>query len=181
MPGIGPYKRSYPRLNVLRGWDPQQPNHFASDAPVADDAAEILSGMVISKKYNATTGLWEWQRGWETGNGIPHFAIEDGDNYDSAEAGILNGLSCAGQFRIRTPFYTETAVDLNEGALLVPDGTTGKVKAVANAAGILVIGIVGPNMYGPKDISDINSEATPDGNGQVLVIDLDTTYLPMPA
>jgi len=181
MPGVGFYQRTKPRVNVPKGWDPQQPNHFASLAPVKA-ATTILSGQVISKKYNATTGVWEWNLGWESGNGIPHIAVQDYDQHDVAEAGVLNGLSCSGQFRIRTAYFkTSPAVPYYEGALLVPDGVTGDIKAVANAAGIVVMGVVSNNMYGPLDISGIDNEAAPDVNGQTLVVEFDTMYMPVHA
>lgn len=181
MSDIGPYLRAKPKVNVLKGWDPQQPNHFAALAPVKTNVT-IKSGQVISPWYNSATGLYEWALGWESGNGIPHIAIQDSDQHDVVAAGQLTGLSCAGQFRIRTPYYkTDPAVPYYDGALLVPDGTTGNIKAVANAAGIQVMGVVSNGLRGPRDIRAINSEAVSDDNGMVLVIDFDTIYMPVAA
>lgn len=181
MPGIGVSQRTKPRLDVLKGWDPQTPNHFQTLAPVKSGVT-IKSGQLISLEWVSANSRWEWALGWEAGRGIPHWAIQDSDQHDVSESSMLAGLSCAGQFRLRTAYFKASpAVPYYEGAILVPDGVTGSVTAVANAANIVGVGVCSNGLRGPRNVAALVLDALPDGNGEVLVVDLDTVYLPHPS
>jgi len=160
MPQFNTYKRQYPRVEVLRGFDPNEPFTRTVAAPVKSGVT-ILSGQVISLLWNGTTLQYEWILGVDTGNNAgatPHIALSDSADYDVLEAGNLNGLSCAGQFEIETAFFKANDT-YNIDVPLTYDGVTGNVKATTvagDAAGAPILGFVTRN-HGLKSLVGINS------------------------
>ena len=55
MPTFGTVKRQYPRVEVLRGYNPNETQQLSQAYPVADGVT-ILSGQIISKNWNAGRG-----------------------------------------------------------------------------------------------------------------------------
>jgi hypothetical protein len=126
---IGIQTRAYPRVRVLRGWNPNEPQTLTQSLPVATGVT-ILSGQVISPKWNATLSQNEWVLGLDAAALTLYVAVKDSADLDVVSAGTLPALSCAGKFEIQTAFY-KTGDTYNEGIFLTADGVTGNLKAVA--------------------------------------------------
>lgn len=200
MPRFGTVKRQYPRVEVLRGYNPNEPFQLSQAYPVADDVT-ILSGQVMSLSYNPDSdGLTKWILGWNS-TGIPYIAINDWNpttqkDEDVFEAGKLPGLSSAGQFEIQTPFWSDGSGGLQTGggaafvenAALQPDGVTGYLK-VGTTAGTPIVGYVtrqrGPLSLGNKVISGITYANSGVNSSAVvansLVVTFQTAYDANPA
>lgn len=118
MPTFGHLKRDFPRLEVLRGFDPNEPRTQTAAYRVKSGET-ILSGMVITPRWNAGDSVYEWAVGiGAVSDYYPiYFALQDSTDEDVLEAGNLVGLSCAGQFELQTAFY-DPADTYNEGSLL---------------------------------------------------------------
>jgi hypothetical protein len=175
MPGTGFYQRTKPYVQILLGDDPNNPSYLRETAPVKDGEV-IMSGMVCSLEYVTANERYEWVKGWAAGR-VPHIARQDYISPDVLEAGVLTGLSCNGQFRIRTGYYkTDAATAYNAGTAVVPDGTTGNLTTSTGAAGAAIMGYLSNGMRGAFDISAENNEAS---NG--LVVDFDTKWHPQAA
>lgn len=99
---------------------------------------------------------YEWVCGGG-GEGIPHFAINDGADEDVIEAGTLPALSCAGDYEIQIAHF-KAGDTYSDGALLTPDGTTGDVKVTTAGSGAVICGVVS-KIRGPGDLTGINSNA----------------------
>lgn len=192
MPRFGTVKRQYPRVEVLRGYNPNEPFTLSAAYPVADGVT-ILSGMVCSLQYNVDAdGLTKWVKGWAAG--IPYIAINDWNpdtqkDEDVFEAGKLPALSCAGQYEIQTPFWADSsnAIQTGGGAEFVEDApvgpasTSGALKVVALESGIPIMGYVtrqrGPKNLGPTGAGNngVNSSAEV---AKLLVVSFQTAYAP---
>lgn len=174
MPGVGFYQRTKPYLAILRGDTPNDPLYLSETAPVlANQAAGyISSGQLITLVL--ASGVWEWNLGWAAGR-VPHWARQDSASPDVLESGVLTGLSALGKFRLRTGYY-DTGGTYTAGTPIVPDSTAGDIVSGTGAAGDDICGHVSNLMNGPLDISDINNEASTS-----LVVDFDTTWVPLPA
>lgn len=177
MPRFGTVKRQYPRVEVLRGFNPNEPFTLTQAYPVADGVT-ILSGQVISKSWNAALGQYEWVLGWTAG--IPFIAYNDDQDADVLEAGKLPGLSSAGQFEIQTAFWK----DADEANLVVdapvgPDGTTGNIKVVALEDGTPIMGHVTRN-HGVLDLGPTGSGNNGKNSNAVnlKVVSFQTAYAP---
>ena len=169
MPTYGTIKRVKPRLGVLRGFDPLEPRTRLAAYPVstidgtlATAPITIKSGQVISIKWNTTTLQNEWILGVTAkANGVvatPYIALDDSTDEDVIEAGKLPGLSCAGQFELRTGYYTAgTLTAHTNGVPLTFDGTTGNVKETTYGSGAPILGVV---TRGIEDLSGKHSGAT---------------------
>lgn len=120
----GYYLKKYPSVQILRGWDPQEPTTLATSHPIATDAAgdfkDIADGQIISLNKAGTA----WVLGVEdnpTAAQINSIAIaqDSSDLWDVQDAcntwdykdantvGSLVGLSCTGKFRIATPYFAK--------------------------------------------------------------------------
>jgi hypothetical protein len=139
-------------VEVLRGWDPNEPSTFTQTVRAADT---ILSGQLISLLGGAA-------------GRIPYIAVQDSSDEDVVECGKLTGLSCAGKFEIETAHY-KTGETYGVDTLLTWDGTTGNVKPAAATNDI--VGIVTRNRT-TKSLNDINSNV-PSGT---TVISFFTNY-----
>lgn len=116
MPQHGYIKRTKPRVEVLRGYNPNEPHTLTQSHPVKADEV-IRSGMVISLEWVSTNSRYEWVKGGQD-NKMAYIALQDYDQSstgglgafgydpDVIEAGKLTGLSCAGQFEIQTAYVT---------------------------------------------------------------------------
>lgn len=167
----GYYQKTFPSVQILRGWNPQEPTTLATTHPIQIDSATgepevIASGMVISLNSDGTA----WTRGVEgdTAAQINSVAIaQDGsDLWDVLDAdaqwgveddqvvGSLVGLSCTGKFRIATPYFAK--FDESGNAYLYKAGTpitfcksSDTVKTLAPAGGgtLAVEAIENPTGY----------------------------------
>lgn len=175
MPRIGISTRPLPRMEILKGYFPEQATNLESFHPVKTGEL-IKSGMLISTEVN--DGVVEWVKGWQAGNGTPHFSCSDYDDFSVEQAGVLKGISCSGSYRIITPYFKAVpAVAYKAGSALVPDSTTGYVKsaaAFAPAAGEAVIGYSGPNVSGGA--LDYSSQLS--GVDAADVLEIDTNWAP---
>jgi hypothetical protein len=123
MPTFGTIKRQKPRLEVLRGYNPNEPHTFTQAVPVAADE-EILSGQLITEVYSSGEDRYEWFLGVYDTDGNPladstaiaaaaaggtlakvFVALQDSTDEDVLSAGNLVGLSCAGQFELESAFF----------------------------------------------------------------------------
>lgn len=176
MPLHGQLKRLKPRVEVLRGYNPNEPHTLTQSHPVKSGVV-VLSGMVIYLKWNATTAQYEWNLGCDAG-ATPYIALQDWDRSqttglgqfgydpDVIEAGKLTGLSCAGQFEIETPyFFSGDVYPMDTKLTYVPydgsgDGVAGEIRAAA--ADEPVIGFISRTngLNSPKNLSGINSHVS---------------------
>lgn len=113
----GTFQREFPRGQVLRGWDPQNPTTRTISLPVAaDNAADglIWKGQIISISADGT----QWVKGASTAtNSIVAVANADTLEDDVQASGSLLGLQCSGQYRFATPFFARfVAMDDTNGA-----------------------------------------------------------------
>lgn len=140
MPTFGHIKRDYPILEVIRGWNPNEPFTRTAAYPVTDGVT-ILSGQLITPVWNATNSRLEWTIADKDTSGINtaalYLAQDDHLKEDIIEAGNLVGLSCAGQFEVESAFFTANSV-YNEGTFLTV-GDDGKVDALSSVDGTKVI------------------------------------------
>lgn len=180
MPQFGTVKRQYPRVEVLRGFNPNEPFTLTQAYPVADGVT-ILSGQVISKSWNAALGQYEWVLGWTAG--VPFIAYNDDQDKDVLEAGTLPGLSSAGQFEIQTAFWKAA----DEALFVVdtpvcPDGVTGNIKVATANDGVPVLGYVTRN-HGPLDLGPTGSGNNGHNSNAVHleVVSFQTAFDPNPA
>lgn len=169
MPQYGTIKRLNPRIEVHRGFNPNEPHTQTSAHPVKSGVT-ILSGQVISKVWNADITDYEWELGWAAGR-VPYFAYNDSADEDIIETGKLVALSCVGQFEIATAFFKDGDT-YNDGVFLGPDGVTGDVKAATAESGEPILGVV-VKSHGPDSLVGKNSNVT-----NTDVIRLRTMYLP---
>ena len=200
MPRFGTIKRTYPKVEVLRGFNPNEPHPFSSAIPVAIDTTGtvqsnpnygksilIYSGQVISQVWNAVSSQYEWALGWTAG--IPYIALQDSFQEDVLEAGTLVGLSCAGQFEIETAFWTDGNGGLQVGgganfvvdAIVSPDGVTGGIKVGTSKSGVPVMGYVTRN-HGPRFLGPTGSGNNGTNSSAVVaneyVVSFITAYAP---
>ena len=181
-------------MEVLRGFNPNEPQTLTQAYPVADGVT-VLSGQVVSLVYDdAYVGKHKWVLGWTAG--IPYIAINDwapstglGADADVMEAGKLPALSSAGQFEIQTPFWANSADALQTGgggdfvidAPVGPAAKTGYIKVVALESGIPIMGYVtrhrGPLFLGPtgEGNNGVNSSAVA---ANLHVVTFQTAYAP---
>jgi len=177
---IGIQLRAYPRVRVLRGWNPNEPQTLTQSLPVASGVT-ILSGQAISPKWNSVTSQNEWVLGLDAGATTLYVAIKDSADLDVVSAGTLPALSCAGKFEIQTPFY-KTGDSFNEGVFVTADGVTGDFKAVAattttdNIYGV-VTRIHGVTDLGPQGLNEVSGVEV-DGSGNIYVLTFSTLFVP---
>ena len=154
---FGTIKRTYPKITVLRGFDPNEPRTRQISFPVASGVT-ILSGQVISLAWNGTN--YNWVLGC-TGTNTPHFALQDSVDADVIAAGKLTGLSCSGQYEIQMGFYS--AGTYNVDVPLTFDGTTGNVVPTTWGSTLPVLGVVSRN-HGDISLQGIDSSVVPASN-----------------
>lgn len=151
MPRSDYLRRTKPRVEVLRGWDPNEPTTFTQTFRVKS-AVTILSGQVISEAWNATDSVYEWELGGAAGR-VPSIAVQDGADEDVSEANGLTGLSCNGRFEIETAFL-KAAQTWGVNKPVTYDGVTGNIKVAV--AGEDIMGWATRN-HTTKSLNGINS------------------------
>jgi len=183
-------------VEVLRGFNPNEPHSLTQAYPVADGVT-ILSGMVVSLAYDtAYEGNHKWVKGWTAG--VPYIAINDwvpgvgtglGSDADVMEAGKLPALSSAGQFEIQTPFWTDGSAGIQTGggadfvidAPVGPDGVTGALKVTTVKSGVPIMGYVTRN-HGPLFLgatgSGNNGHNSSAVTANLQVVSFQTAYAP---
>lgn len=181
MVNYGISTRSKPRIEVLKGFDPNEPFSRRDSHPVAANQG-IKSGMVISKWWNATTSRYEWVKGVDVttlgqdANVQVFFALQDETDHDVVNSGLLTGLSSSGQFEIETGYF-KTGDTYNQDIPLTYDAATGNLKATTFDGTTPVVGICN-QMHGLIDVAPYNSGVARDVDGKVLVLRLVTRGLP---
>lgn len=172
----GEYRRTKPRLNILRGWkgnEPQSLTHAAK--PTA--GAEIKSGMLIV--LDATTGYWVKCNATTHAGLVPYFAYSDDTDTDVLSSGLLLGISCLGEFEVQTAYFNADTTWANSDLVVKGNTTplTGSVdKASDNTSTGETVGVV--TRGGVENLAAINSEALKDANGQIKVLNLVTRWRP---
>ena len=149
MPRSDYIRRAKPRVEVLRGWDPNEPTTFQQTARASET---ILSGQLVHLAWDATDSVYEWVLGG-TANKVPYIAIQDDQDEDVLECGKMTGLSCAGQFEIETAYFDDESYAADT-PLGWDAGTAGNVCIATNGEDI--IGWVTRN-NGRKSLDRINS------------------------
>lgn len=175
MPLHGQLKRSKPRVEVLRGYNPNEPQTLTQSHPVKTSVT-VLSGQVIYLKWDATAASYVWDLGCEDGY-TPYIALQDWDKSQTAglgqfgydpdvmEAGKLTGLSCAGKFEIQTAFFYNTTYAMDTALTYVPNDGTGNGDAGdlrPAGSGDPVVGFISrtSGQNSPIDLTGINSNVT---------------------
>jgi hypothetical protein len=135
----GTYSRTAPRVNILRGYWGNEPFSRTYSAPVTAGVT-ILSGQVISLSAGA------WVLGCAAGL-EPFIAFHDSTDTDVQSAGLLLGLSCAGQFEIETPWFDNTVVYNESSFLIAASGgsSTANVSPGTAALGAITLGVASAN------------------------------------
>ena len=168
MPQHGYIKRSKPRVEVLRGYNPNEPHTLTQSHPVKANVT-IRSGQAISLEWVSGNSRYEWKLGG-VDDQMTYIALQDWDQSqtgglgafgydpDVIEAGKLTGLSCAGQFEIQTAYFTGSQSYPMDQALTY-DGTTGNLKP-AGSTDQVVGRITRPSgQSGVVDLTRTNSGA----------------------
>jgi hypothetical protein len=162
------YYRTKPKLQILQGWDPNEPRTRARSAPI-QSGATIYSGHIIALEWNSSDSVWEWvladSADAEHRKQAPHVAQDDGDAVDVRGSGQLVGLSCSGQFEFQSGYFTNPgAPPLTAGIALSygTGGDVGKLIPVARGGGptVPVIGMLsGVHHAGPINVGNyVNSD-----------------------
>jgi len=165
------YRRSKPRINVLRGWPGNETTSLTFSAK-PKTGEDIKSGMVIVLDTNG-----EWVKATYTlaNNKLVYWATADQSDTDVVSSGRLLGLSVAGTYEIQTAYFDSTQVYAENTPLKV-DSTAGQLTVAAiTTADDEIVGVC--TRGGKSDISKINSEATP-VSGAVNVITFVTKWFP---
>lgn len=142
MENYGPIsQRLKPRVEVLRGYKPENPAHSQmARYPVAEDEL-IQSGQHITPQWNATTDRYEWVIGVDSSSLEHYIALEDYNDPDVLQAGVLPALSCAGQYEIQTPYFADDTY--NVGDKITFDAATGNIDKFTGAIGTAdILGVV---------------------------------------
>ena len=166
----GTYARSKPRVQILKGWDPNEPRTRTRSAPVKSGVT-VLSGEILALEWVSADSEWQWvladRSNAEHRKQAPYIAQDDSVDPDVRASGQLVGLSCSGQFEVQTAYYVTPGggdQPLPAGiALTYGDGAdAGKVETTARGAGptVPVIGVIsGAHHAGPISLVGVNSEA----------------------
>ena len=138
---LGPILRTYPKLRVLRGYDPTRPTTLQKSLPV-QSGVTIYSGQVISQAWNSGLTRFEWVLGG-SGTQPTFFANGDSVDPDIISADSLPALPSYGQFVLQTGYFD--AGTYNTGTpLTFSTGTPGNVAVgsygTSSAAGVPIIG-----------------------------------------
>ncbi|GEM_PF-3461165 len=171
----GEYRRAKPRLNIKRGFAGNEPQSITYSAqPTA--GANIRSGELIV--IDSTTGRWVRCDSANHSNVVPYFAFQDQSDTDVQSSGLLLGISCLGEFELQTAYFdTADAWAFGDPVIKGTGALAGSVDRGASfLTAVETIGVV--SQGGMEDIAATNSEATPDGNGRVWVLNLVTQWKP---
>lgn len=157
-------ERALLRLIVHRGFSGNRPTGLSRTLAVSDST--IKSGMLITPKWDASAGIYQWSKGFDvatsgsdTEASVPTFfwAMDDPTDPDVEAAGNLLGLSCLGNYELSTAFVKAGEV-FSEGEYLTYDGVTGNMKSAVN--GDVVFARVSRDYDAPVNLG---SSYTPNG------------------
>jgi hypothetical protein len=146
---FGTIKRAKPRLVVLRGFDPNEPRTRTYAAPVSAGVT-VFSGQVISLSWVGGNSDYEWILGGAAGT-TPHLALQDSEDPDVVDANSLVGLSCSGQFELRTGYYSAGTYNIDT-PLTYDTAVPGNVIATTVASTLPIIGLV-TRIRGPINLN----------------------------
>lgn len=106
--------RDYVPMQVIRGFEPTEPQKLSSLAPPIDDEA-IRSGMVLVKAtglVNGTNTAGAFQKAAATDAPSSasesksfYLALHDQDSHDVQAAGGLVGLDCSDEYEVQTGYF----------------------------------------------------------------------------
>lgn len=148
-----------PRLEVLRGFNPNEPFTQSSTHPVKDGVT-VSSGQLIVTEVDvdSPTG-YVWilcPTGRDTG--AVYIAEKDSEDEDIQSAGNLPGLSCAGQYEFEMAFFDGDASDYEEGLFIMPSATNaGNVQLTASAKPAAAELVIGQVSRAPGNTAGVNS------------------------
>lgn len=174
-------QRVKPRLEVLRGFDPTQPNTLTHTAPV-HTGVTIKSGqaivLVADDDHPSEPGRDSWTLA--DSDTVAHrtmdiyIALQDSDDEDILGADGLTGYNTAGEFEFESGYFD--AGTYNTGAtFLTISATAGNITTTTIGSGMPIVGKI--SRSSPKDISPVNSNV-PAGT---TVITWRTGLVPNPA
>ena len=108
---FGYYQAPFPKGQVLRGWDPQNPTKQTTALPVEKVGSKpelIYSGQIIS-----STAAGKWTKGVPTGatKFALAFAQDSSHDFNVINAGTLVGLSLTDSYTFATPFFRQNTGD----------------------------------------------------------------------
>ncbi len=178
-PKYGTVNRSKPVLQVLRGWNPNEPT-TNSVAYRVQSGVTIKSGQVISAVKNDADDVYEWVLGLHADATIPYFAHQDSDQTDVVSANSLVGLSCLGVLVLRTGYYVAGETYTVDTPLTAASGgNAGSLIPTTENSGAPILGYVREGIEnllagGPTGYPSIS--AVDSGN----VITLQTAWVPNP-
>jgi hypothetical protein len=184
MPTYGQIVRSKPYLRVLRGYRPEDPATQTA-AHRVKDGVTINSGQAIVTEWNATDSVYEWilapttYTGPSATLGDVFIAQDDSFREDVVEAGTLVGLSCSGQFEVRTGYYD--AGDWYEGNYVsTSTNVAGNFEDIGpDGTAITALPIVGQVSGGSRGAIDVSDEDSSVAAADALVVQFRTTRRPV--
>jgi len=167
--------RPKPRVQILRGWDLVSTStlHQVHRAKAGEN---IRSGMIISREWDATDGVYQWVKGCPASR-TPFIAFQDDTEADVVAAQGLTGISLSGDYEIQTGYFT-TGTYNADTALAVDNANPGNLKVAATGERIVgrVSRIRGAKQLNPSSPTALfyeNSETTP-ANSTVIVFETAT-------
>jgi hypothetical protein len=177
MPSIGFYQRTKPRLQVIRGFDFQNPAVSKVRTERVKTGQVILSGQVCSLEYNSADAVFEFVLGVTASTkGRPYIALGDSTDADSQDAEKFLGLDPLQNLVLETGFYT--AGTYTAGNPVTFDAATGNIKPTTLESGEAILGFIESN--GIIDVAAVDARGLPSNstasNGNVVRIS--TVYLP---
>ena len=121
-------RRAKRPVNVLRGFEGNDPKSFTKNYPVLNGAT-IHSGQVVS--LSTSGGVVGWVLGAPEGK-VPYIALSDSYDTDVRASDLLPALSCAGKFEIETGYYVAGTYSAVNNTPLTA-GTSGNVGSLQPA------------------------------------------------
>lgn len=170
---FGYYQAPFPKGQVLRGWDPQNPTKQTTALPVEKVGSKpelIYSGQIIS-----STAAGKWTKGVPAGatKFALAFAQDSSHDFNVINAGTLVGLSLTDSYTFATPFFRQNTGDTyTVGTRLTWCAATDKVKTDSGVAGD-AIGYIKP--AGADDV--VIGVVKESGNGKHNSINLQESFV----
>jgi hypothetical protein len=109
---FGYYQAPFPKGQVLRGWDPQNPTKQTTALPVKKVGSKpelIYSGQIIS---SGNDGKWTKGVPADATKFILAFAQDSSHDFNVVNAGTLVGLSLTDSYTFATPFFRKNNDDV---------------------------------------------------------------------
>ena len=154
-------QRVKPRLEVLRGFDPTQPNTLTHTAPV-HTGVTIKSGqaivLVADDDHPSDPGRDSWTLAdYDTSahrTADIYIALQDSADEDVVGADGLTGYNTAGEFEFESGYFDSASYATGQ-TLLTISTTAGNLATTTIGSGKPIIGKI--SRRSPKDISGVNS------------------------